>query len=111
MLGNVGGEGLRSMTMETISRSREDRKGCVGDLRAAGFAHLSRDSSWPLSRDSSWPWHVRRSDRPLLLSVSTWYFCRFRHGLSEQSIQMVLRKLGWTCRRWRGIWVAYEFNV
>ncbi len=30
------------------------------------------------------------------------YFCRFRHGRSEQFVQMVLHKRGWMCRSWRG---------
>jgi hypothetical protein len=30
------------------------------------------------------------------------YFCRFRHGRSEQFVQMVLRKHHWMCRGWRG---------
>ena len=30
------------------------------------------------------------------------YFCRFRHGRSEQFVQMVLHKRGWMCRGWRG---------
>ena len=30
------------------------------------------------------------------------YFCRFRHGRSEQFVQMVLRKRHWMCRGWRG---------
>jgi hypothetical protein len=30
------------------------------------------------------------------------YFCRFRHGRSEQFVQMVLRKRGWMCRSWWG---------
>ena len=30
------------------------------------------------------------------------YFCRFRHGRSEQFVQMVLHKRHWMCRGWRG---------
>src|SRR5258708_8147163 len=48
----------------TIFRSREDRRGCVDDLRAVGSANLSRDPSGP--------WHVRRCHRRVLLSVSAW---------------------------------------
>ena len=29
------------------------------------------------------------------------YFCRFRHGRSEQLVQMVLHKRHWMCRGWR----------
>jgi hypothetical protein len=31
------------------------------------------------------------------------YFCRFRHGQLEQSVQMAMHNRGWTCRRWRSI--------
>jgi hypothetical protein len=30
------------------------------------------------------------------------YFCRFRHGRSEQFVQMVLHKDSWIRRGWRG---------
>jgi hypothetical protein len=30
------------------------------------------------------------------------YFCRFRHGQTDQFVQTVMRKHGWMCNSWRG---------
>jgi hypothetical protein len=32
----------------------------------------------------------------------TWYFCRIRHGQTEQFVQTVMRKRGWMRNSWRG---------
>ena len=56
---------------------------------------------------SSAPWvpqisHEILQDLGMSDDAIAQYFCRFRHGQSEQFIQMALHKRGWMCRRWRG---------
>src|SRR5215470_18187788 len=67
-------------------RPREDWKGRVDDL-----------APWvpPMS-------HEILRDLGMSDDAIAQYFCRFRHGRSEQFVEMVLHKRGWMCRSGRG---------
>jgi len=70
--------------------------------RSRGLERSGRDVS-----TSSAPWvpqisHEILQDLGMSDDAIAQYFCRFRHGQSEQFIQMALHKRGWMCRRWRG---------
>jgi hypothetical protein len=70
--------------------------------RSRGPEKIGEDAS-----TTSAPWVPRISHEILRdLGMSddaiAQYFCRFRHGRSEQFVQMVLHKHHWMCRGWRG---------
>ena len=70
-------------------------------VRSGGPAEIGRDAS----TSASW---VPRMSHEILRDLGmsddaiAQYFCRFRHGRSEQSVQMVLHKHHWMRRGRRG---------
>jgi hypothetical protein len=74
----------------------------VSSERSFGSEKIGDDAS-----TTSVPW-VRRISHEILRDLGmsddaiVQYFCRFRHGRSEQFVQMVLHKRGWMCRSRRG---------
>jgi hypothetical protein len=82
-----------------VRKERTFRTGKIGKFRTG---KIGKDAS-----TTSAPWVPRISHeilRDLGMSDDSIarYFCRFRHGQLEQSVQMVLRKRGWTSSTWRG---------